>query len=135
MMISDTTLDDYARFAVFRKTFPGIVPRVGCHVKGILLPDLTWDELEMLDLLHSGNGFERQLVSIKTTESIHPMRPTHTYVWTNPETELDLELQDWDFDFYCHHHLKSFLVKTVEPYRHQVDERLSIVTMIVTDIE
>jgi hypothetical protein len=62
MMISDATLDDYGRFAVFRKTLPGIIPRVGSHVKGVLLPDLTAEELEILDMFE-GDGFERQCVS------------------------------------------------------------------------
>jgi hypothetical protein len=127
MMISDATLDDYGRFAVFRKTLPGIIPRVGSHVKGVLLPDLTAEELEILDMFE-GDGFERQCVSVRTPKAIRPTRPTHTYVWTNPETELDLEMEDWDFDFYCHHHLQSFLVNTVEPYRQQVDEKINIVT-------
>jgi gamma-glutamylcyclotransferase (GGCT)/AIG2-like uncharacterized protein YtfP len=131
MMISDATLDDYGRFAVFRKTIPAIIPRVGSHVKGVLLPDLTAEELVTLDLFQ-GDGFERQCVTIRTVKAIKPKRPTHTYVWTNPTTELDLIREDWDFDFYCHHHLQAFLEQTVEPYRQQLDDSSN---NIVTDGE
>jgi gamma-glutamylcyclotransferase (GGCT)/AIG2-like uncharacterized protein YtfP len=61
------------------------------------------------------------LLPILPSQTIHVVS-AFTYVWTNPETELDLSQDDWKFDDFCQHHLPTFLLRTVEPFRRQMDD-------------
>ena len=100
-------LDGYARFAVRKQVFPGIVEMPGGQVEGILYRDIGDTDFSRLDEFESDIYFRRQVtVSLGDRSCIH----AYTYVVASDFRHL-LDDRCWDPDHFQEAHLDAYLAR------------------------
>ena len=101
------TLSGYARLAVRGETFPGIVPRTGEKIAGLLKSDLNelmWARLDAFET----DFYQRCSVAVMTEDGIE--HRADTYVVVEDKRHL-LVQQPWSYE----HFVKQNLSKYLEP--------------------
>lgn len=83
-------LQDYKRYAVQRAHFPGIVEEPQAETRGLLLKDVSKEELASLDRYEGeGSLYERRQVQVETGDGFEE---AYTYVFMH---RASLEKHDW----------------------------------------
>lgn len=88
-------LYDHVRLRVKGLDYPGMIPRPGAEVAGMLVKQLTPDELGRLDQFE-GEEYVRTDVIVHDIHS-GEVHSCQTYVWKSDLVDA-LDTQEWDFD-------------------------------------
>ena len=135
-------LSGHIRHPVRGQAFPGMIPASNpassatkttaaatTTTQGILYIGLTPSEMKRLDWFEDVDYTRRQVVvsilesstaDAASSSSSQVQEVADTYIWTNPLSELDLT-QEWSFQKFCRENLASYLLRTVEPCRMELE--------------
>ena len=97
-------LNNYARFRVPGRTYPGINEELGSFVDGNLLSDLTVSETELLDAFE-GEEYLKRKVEVFEEEYRDERVVADAYVFRNVVTARE----DWSLEEFERFHLEGFL--------------------------
>ncbi|CAN6162816.1 unnamed protein product [Urochloa humidicola] len=101
-------LPNYHRFNIKDRIYPAILPVESKKVAGMVVMDVTDEELQVLDAFEDVE-YTRTRVEISLTDSSEKML-ADAYVWTDAE---DPNLYgEWDFEEWKKLHMKDFLAMT-----------------------
>ena len=99
------SLDGYARFAIRKQVFPGIVARQGEQVAGLVYRNIDTADFLRLDDFESDIYF-RELVTVILEDQSHTS--AFTYIVSSDFHHL-LDNSDWDPEYFQHTHLDTYL--------------------------
>ena len=100
-------LDNFARFRLRGKSFPGIRPKLGASVDGILYRAIDTHTLQQLDAFEDV-FYHRE--SVKVISSTGIKLEAETYVINEDSHDLLLP-EAWDLEDFRRNHLQSFLLR------------------------
>jgi gamma-glutamylcyclotransferase (GGCT)/AIG2-like uncharacterized protein YtfP len=89
-------LKEYYRSNIRNKEYPGITPRSGAMVTGVLYLDLSPEAIERLDVFE-GELYQRQFVEVVTEH--HGVLKAMTYV-IKPQYRDLLTDEEWSFTYF-----------------------------------
>mmetsp|Transcript_1845 Transcript_1845/g.6793 ORF Transcript_1845/g.6793 Transcript_1845/m.6793 type:complete len:163 (-) Transcript_1845:29-517(-) len=98
-------LNDYSRFRVPGRTYPGINEERGSCVDGSLLSDLTVSETVLLDAFEGGEEYVKRKVEVFEEEYRDERVVADAYVFRNEVTARE----DWSLEEFERFHLEPFL--------------------------
>ncbi len=124
---------EYSRHPVKSHVFPGVIathPSFANHelVKGILLPGLTPEEIEIFDYFEDeGVEYKRckaevLLESSNDDNSPNDIIEADLYMWVGGDHLLDKE-SSWSFEDFCTHQLPWYIRSVVKPCREEYDKQ------------
>lgn len=94
------TLPDYARYAVKREPFPGIVPEPGSTVRGLVFSDIDPVALGRIDAFE-GELYHREVVRVHTDDGqeidaqAYVMRPRYSALLADAPWDEDTFARRW----------------------------------------
>jgi gamma-glutamylcyclotransferase (GGCT)/AIG2-like uncharacterized protein YtfP len=98
-------LADYCCLRFQDAAYPGIVPRSGCRVQGLVYSGITQTDLHRLDD-YEGSRYQRTLVSVHDDDK-HPIT-AWTYL-TVPQVRGQLCDHAWSLDTFVRSELEDYL--------------------------
>ncbi len=102
--MEDATLHGFVRFSIKGKSFPGVLPKGGSSVRGVLYHDLDVDALQRLDDFED-DYYRRQTVTVVTSRNA----AVEAQVYVVEERHHPLLEGPWDFDEFKRRSLVQFL--------------------------
>lgn len=89
-----TVLYNHVRLRIKGLDYPGMIPRAGTHVSGMLVQNLTPQEIQRLDQFE-GEEYTRTDVVVQAIDGDKAYH-CQTYVWKSDLLDA-LETEEWDF--------------------------------------
>lgn len=105
-----------------QRIYPGVIPKKGSAVEGVLLLDITSLELRCLDYFEEeGVEYKRSIVHVQTPADDNV--ETNAYIWAGGPIKLDVSC-DWDYDKFLREYLDLYLTTAVKPSRDEIERNI-----------
>mmetsp|Transcript_30212 Transcript_30212/g.55198 ORF Transcript_30212/g.55198 Transcript_30212/m.55198 type:complete len:151 (-) Transcript_30212:379-831(-) len=119
------SIHDFKRFKIKNQVFPAIIPSPGDVVKGMILLNLTDEELNVLDV-YEDEEYYRDTVKPVLEEGMTEVE-ADVYIWKDKFRNLLLP-EEWEYDAWRRDHLQEWLDRLGDSGIHPVGEEGNDVT-------
>ncbi|KAK9493559.1 hypothetical protein V1508DRAFT_415818 [Lipomyces doorenjongii] len=103
-------LENYSRFGLIDESYPALIPSLNSSVKGILVRNLSEEQVSRLDEFE-GDEYERRTV-IVTIEDTGEAVKAQCYIWADDLKRLSDA--DWDFEEFMQNRFKQWIEKEMD---------------------
>ncbi|KAK9454663.1 hypothetical protein V1511DRAFT_358284 [Dipodascopsis uninucleata] len=103
--LEPATLEGFSRSALIDEDYPAVIAKSGEHVNGILVRNLSKDQVITLDKFE-GDEYERQQVEIAVKNS-GVTELVNCYIWVHDLERL--KGVDWDYNEFLRARLDSYI--------------------------
>ncbi|KAK9377809.1 uncharacterized protein V1513DRAFT_422356 [Lipomyces chichibuensis] len=103
-------LENYSRFALIDESYPALIPSLNSSVKGILVRNLSVEQVSRLDEFE-GDEYERRTV-IVNVEDTEEVVEAQCYIWVDDLKRLSD--CDWDFKEFMQKRFKQWIEEEME---------------------
>ncbi|KAK9240115.1 hypothetical protein V1525DRAFT_396030 [Lipomyces kononenkoae] len=107
ILLHPAVLENYRRSRLIDESYPAVVPCKDSSVKGILVRNVTVDQISRLDDFE-GDEYERRTVVV-TAEDTESAIEAQCYVWVDEPKRLTGV--DWDFEEFMRTRFKQWIEK------------------------